>query len=148
MPVLMHTCTHVNGNHLFCTCQFALISPPPGRSNLQQPLDSVCLAQVGMEWQPLLRSIIDAYQAVYGKELLGVYLRGSLPQGLFLQGVSDVDTYALVLEGNSTHNKGSNMLALALRQRIQATAKEHAHLKFTKVGRNSIVSDLCKLWMV
>ena len=32
-----------------------------------------------------------------GGDLVGVYLRGSLPRGLFIPGVSDVDTFALVI---------------------------------------------------
>jgi hypothetical protein len=61
--------------------------------------------QVPEAFLPLLNSIKGAYQRACGSALLGVYVRGSLPKGTFLPGVSDVDTFALVLvedEGGSS----------------------------------------------
>jgi hypothetical protein len=59
---------------------------------------SFCLPdQIPVSFRPLLDSIVAAYNAACGSRLVGVYLRGSIPRGLFLPGISDVDTFAVVV---------------------------------------------------
>ncbi len=48
----------------------------------------------------LLETITAAYQATYGDALHSVWLRGSLARGLFVQSISDIDTFALVYQAN------------------------------------------------
>lgn len=47
-------------------------------------------------WQPLVAAAVAAYQAHLGSALHSVYLRGSVPRGLAIPGVSDLDTFAVV----------------------------------------------------
>lgn len=106
----------------------------------------------------MLRGITAAYQQACGPDLVGVYLRGSLPKGFFIPHISDVDTFALVLEGcgqqnslPSSNGSGSNCAhaedgarkSYMLQQQQQDTVKRLADsvsqkyqqmLEFTKVG--------------
>jgi hypothetical protein len=54
--------------------------------------------QVPAAWSSFLAGIATAFEQVCGPQLVGVYLRGSLPQGHFITGVSDLDIFALVLD--------------------------------------------------
>jgi hypothetical protein len=63
--------------------------------------------QADASWQPLLRAVAAAYRSVLGSDLVGVYLRGSLPRGLFIPGVSDLDTFCLVLSNASSSSSSS-----------------------------------------
>jgi hypothetical protein len=98
----------------------------------------------------LLAALTAAYIDVCGgsgsSRLVGVYLRGSLPQGLFLRGISDVDTYALLLPlapagaGAAASSDGLQPLQHALQQRTERLISQHKQdLGYTKV---------CPLWVV
>lgn len=70
-----------------------------------QPLDErgavigdASLERVQPEWKPALDIVLDEWlnlQSVQGLSLTSVYLRGSIPRGLALDGISDVDTIGI-----------------------------------------------------
>lgn len=97
-------------------------------------------AHVPGDFQQLLDSVVAAYQAACGPRLAGVYLRGSLPRGLFLPGISDVDTFAVVLptataDGSSSSTDSSLQDLQQAVQRLSTPAVQaHQHLGYTKVG--------------
>lgn len=114
-------------------------------------------AHVPGSFQQLLDNIVAAYQAACGPRLAGVYLRGSLPRGLFLPGISDVDTFAVVLPTttasgmhiNSSSNGATNGRSSStdsslhdLQQAVQRLStpvvQDHQHLGYTKVGRRLV----------
>lgn len=45
--------------------------------------------------EPVVEAAIDLYRAVLGRRLRGVYIRGSAVRGTFVDGVSDLDTWAV-----------------------------------------------------
>lgn len=47
-------------------------------------------------WWPLINGVIAAYQVHCGEDLHSVYLRGSVPRGLAIEDVSDLDTFAVL----------------------------------------------------
>lgn len=47
-------------------------------------------------WQPLVAAAVAAYETHLGPALHSVYLRGSVPRGLAIPGMSDLDTFAVV----------------------------------------------------
>ena len=49
------------------------------------------------QWQPIADQLILAYQKQFGKKLHSVYVRGSVARGQAIDGISDVDSMALVL---------------------------------------------------
>ena len=53
--------------------------------------------QVADHWQPLLQEVVRLYQQTCDNQLIliGVYLRGSVPQGCAVPGLSDLDCLAL-----------------------------------------------------
>lgn len=88
-----------------------LLHQPAGRSlpaeNRRLPF--LC-AQIDARWLGLLQRIVSAYEhactaeggaaspGAPGPQLLGVYLRGSLPKGTAVAGLSDIDTFALCID--------------------------------------------------
>ncbi|MCB9796432.1 MAG: hypothetical protein H6741_27360 [Alphaproteobacteria bacterium] len=50
-------------------------------------------------WRPTVDSVIETYRRRLGPELRSVWLRGSIPRGLGVPGVSDLDSLALVASG-------------------------------------------------
>ena len=46
---------------------------------------------------PLLQGIVAVLAEQHGDSLVGVYLRGSLPQGHYIEDMSDVDTFCIVV---------------------------------------------------
>lgn len=52
-------------------------------------------------WGDLVRASVEVYQRIYGEALHSVYVRGSVARGLAVEGLSDVDTWA-VLHGTGT----------------------------------------------
>lgn len=47
-------------------------------------------------WTAIVDDIIDAYVTAYGERLVGVYLRGSVPAGHAVPGLSDIDAFGLL----------------------------------------------------
>jgi hypothetical protein len=88
-------------------------------------------------WAPLLAAAADAYRAAAsasGLVLVGVYLRGSLPRGLFIDHVSDVDTFALALTPRSAGADGlPRAQQLLAEEASRLSAAHQADLHFTKV---------------
>jgi hypothetical protein len=55
-------------------------------------------AHVQPLWRPVLDAALHTTHVALGGRLLGVYLRGSLPRGLGIEGVSDVDLIVFALD--------------------------------------------------
>lgn len=51
--------------------------------------------QVADHWQPVLHEVVRLYKQTCGTQLIGVYLRGSVPQARAVPGLSDLDCLAL-----------------------------------------------------
>lgn len=85
-----------------------------------------------------------------------MFLRGSLPRGLFIPGISDVDTFALVLPLTAAAPAGANVsssdgsssdssddsssgclydLQQVVKRLSEPAVAAHQHLGYTKVGR-------------
>lgn len=47
--------------------------------------------QVSQEWANAIEATLDVYHRVFGNQLVSVYVRGSVPRGLAVAGVSDLD---------------------------------------------------------
>ncbi len=47
-------------------------------------------------WLPLITDVIEVYKQTYGKDLINVYIRGSVAKGEATEGVSDLDSFAFV----------------------------------------------------
>jgi len=54
------------------------------------------LAFIPTHWQPLLNALKDYYQEQFGPHFRSMWIRGSLARGLFWDGLSDLDTFALI----------------------------------------------------
>jgi hypothetical protein len=91
----------------------------------------------------LLDGTVSAYKEACGSALAGVYLRGSLPQGNFIPGVSDIDTFAIVLfppqsqEQQQQPSEEQEQQCWELRQQIlellQPLQQQHKDLNYTKI---------------
>jgi hypothetical protein len=57
------------------------------------------LEKLQPHWHELLNQMVYVYRARYGKNLHGVYVRGTVAKGEAIDGISDLDTFALVREG-------------------------------------------------
>jgi hypothetical protein len=67
-----------------------------------RPANTEPWLQVPSHVLPLLQGIVATSAAQHGDSLVGVYLRGSLPQGHYIDGMSDVDTFCIVLSDPRT----------------------------------------------
>jgi hypothetical protein len=113
----------------------------PGEGRVETCPQTRLPAQPGARWRPLLRASVAAYRAALGDDrLVGVFLRGSLPRGLFLPGVSDVDAFALALapDGGRGGGGGGAEGASAARAAVAAAlvpalTEEQGRLGFVKV---------------
>ncbi|KAF8066381.1 hif1an [Scenedesmus sp. PABB004] len=112
------------------------LAPPP------EPLDpatgfvrnEASLSQVPPELRPLLDRMAAAYAAALGpRRLVGVYLRGSLPLGRFLRGVSDADTVAVALPPGPGDARDRAALAAAAGGAAAALRAEALALGLTKL---------------
>lgn len=54
------------------------------------------LSKVQSPWKEAVEEIVQAYLSHHSEAIHSLYLRGSLPRGLALPGVSDIDTFAVV----------------------------------------------------
>lgn len=52
-----------------------------------------------LNWHELLNEMVKVYRAKYGKNLHSVYVRGTVAKGEAIDGISDLDTFAIVHEG-------------------------------------------------
>lgn len=59
-------------------------------------INSTSAAKVQEEWKPALDEIVEAYKKQYGDKLTSVYVRGSVPKGTAIKGISDIDSLAYV----------------------------------------------------
>jgi hypothetical protein len=56
-----------------------------------------CLAdKIPVLWQPLIQEVADEMEAAWVDQLIGIYLRGSVPAGTAVAGVSDLDVFAML----------------------------------------------------
>jgi len=53
------------------------------------------------EWWPPVERIVDAYKECFGPVLRSIYVRGSVPVGRAIYGLSDIDTFALLEHDHS-----------------------------------------------
>ncbi|MEH7014709.1 nucleotidyltransferase [Neobacillus niacini] len=60
-------------------------------------------SKIQLEFLEVIEDVIKAYQFHLGPNLHSIYIRGSIPRGLGIQGVSDLDTIAI------THKKPSEL---------------------------------------
>ena len=61
-------------------------------------INDTSLDHIQPKYKPLLTKIILVYQQELGDSLHSVYLRGTLARGLFIEGISDIDTFALIYQ--------------------------------------------------
>ena len=59
-------------------------------------LNRCSLDKIDPIWLPLIKEVADAMESKWGERLIGVYLRGSVPAGTAVAGVSDLDAFALL----------------------------------------------------
>ncbi|GAQ89297.1 hypothetical protein KFL_005080060 [Klebsormidium nitens] len=56
--------------------------------------------KVGQEWADAIKATLGVYQSSFGDRLVSVYVRGSVPRGLAVAGISDLDMLAYVFQDN------------------------------------------------
>lgn len=78
------------------------------------------LSAVPRRLLPLLEEGVDAFREALGERLIGVYLRGSAPQGHFLEGVSDLDLFALCRPAGPAEQRAAAAALDAAARRLQA----------------------------
>lgn len=54
------------------------------------------LDKVQEKWKPVLDDVVEVYKKHFGDKLINVYVRGSVPKGQAVEGVSDLDSFAYV----------------------------------------------------
>ncbi len=59
-------------------------------------IPSASLARIQSQWKPVIEKTVDAYKEHYGSALVSVYVRGSVAKGEAIDGISDLDTIAVV----------------------------------------------------
>lgn len=47
-------------------------------------------------WKPVVDDVVKAYKEHFGDKVVSVYLRGSVAKGLAIEGISDVDNFAVI----------------------------------------------------
>jgi len=52
-------------------------------------------------WRPVLKEYIASCKKMYGKDLVSVYVRGSVAKGEAIEGVSDFDAFVILKDGYS-----------------------------------------------
>jgi hypothetical protein len=75
----------------------------------------VQVVQNGPQWSEAISAAVAVYEHVFSERLISVYVRGSVPRGLAVDGVSDLDMLgeALnVLDDRRLQNSRSSSLAL------------------------------------
>ncbi|RIW37329.1 nucleotidyltransferase [Bacillus salacetis] len=92
--------------------------------------------KVNRNYQSPIRKITGAIKKDFSKEIHSIYLRGSLPRGLGIEGVSDIDL--LVVENDSADK--------TCRERLMGTVekmgKEYPYINGIEVGFNSL-KEVC-----
>ena len=61
-------------------------------------LNDTAFEKIPQHWLPVLEKIKNKYLQFYGSQVHSIYLRGSLPRGVAVDGFSDVDVFALLHE--------------------------------------------------
>jgi|GEM_PF-3348941 len=59
-------------------------------------MNPCCKELLPAAWRPVLEAVVIIYREETGRKLYSVWLRGSLPRGLAVEGLSNLDTFALV----------------------------------------------------
>ncbi len=54
------------------------------------------LDKVQEKWRPVLDDVVAVYKKHFGDKLINVYVRGSVPKGQAVDGISDLDSFAYV----------------------------------------------------
>ena len=80
------------------------------------------------QWKPLVEEATKTCQALLGEQMAAMYLRGSVPQGAAVEGLSDLDciVYFWIYDGKNddTSSSESLMTSAALRQWLSDVAKK------------------------
>jgi hypothetical protein len=63
-------------------------------------------AKLQPHWRDLLNEMVKVYRAKYGGNLHSVYVRGTVAKGEAIDGISDLDTFALIHEGEEEVQAG------------------------------------------
>jgi hypothetical protein len=74
----------------------------------------VQVVQNGPQWSEAISAAVAVYEHVFTQRLISVYVRGSVPRGLALDGVSDLDMLGETLnlvDGRRLLNNRSSSLA-------------------------------------
>ena len=59
-------------------------------------INPASLDKVQEKWKPVLDDVVEVYKKHFGDKLINVYVRGSVPKGQAVEGVSDLDSFAYV----------------------------------------------------
>ncbi len=57
-------------------------------------------ANIARDWQPAVEMLVQAYRGRWEGAVHSIYVRGSLPKGLALPDVSDIDSFAVLQQGH------------------------------------------------
>eukprot|EP00239_Pterosperma_sp_CCMP1384_P011295 CAMPEP_0197863404 /NCGR_PEP_ID=MMETSP1438-20131217/40836_1 /TAXON_ID=1461541 /ORGANISM="Pterosperma sp., Strain CCMP1384" /LENGTH=729 /DNA_ID=CAMNT_0043481283 /DNA_START=377 /DNA_END=2562 /DNA_ORIENTATION=- len=82
-----------------------LVKPIGGTTSLNSDgtlQNTASFDKIPSTWKPPLKASLTTYKQTLGPRLIGVYLRGSLPRGIPLEGVSDIDTIAYAFDDDPT----------------------------------------------
>lgn len=60
------------------------------------------LSKIPCHYQPAIDTAIEAYQTHLSDTIHSVYVRGTVPRGMAIPGVSDLDTFVVVTAGETT----------------------------------------------
>jgi uncharacterized protein len=56
-------------------------------------------ATIKGDWRLAVQMLVDAYLETWGKNIHSIYVRGSLAKGLAVEGISDIDSFAVLMPG-------------------------------------------------
>lgn len=59
-------------------------------------INSASKNKIAEKYWPVLNDIVELYKQEFGEKLISVYLRGSVAKGTAIDGIADIDTFALV----------------------------------------------------
>lgn len=88
-------------------------------------------SQVQPEWRPVVDAAVEACRSVLGEHLVSVYLRGSIPQGAAVAGLTDCDCLVYYSDWAGDRRQGlatptaTRLLQQELRARAAGVAALH-----------------------
>jgi len=92
-------------------------------------------SKIQSEWAEAVGALKEAYLERWGDAIHSIYIRGSVAKGWAVKGVSDLDSFAITVEGvkpDEMHTQETfRAWALDLQERIKT---QHPHVTGTEVG--------------